>query len=271
MKIESLFIYPIKSLAGIELQRSKMEIQGLEYDRRWLLLDRKGKFLTQRNDSQMALIKTAITTDHLIVEKENCGSLKIPLTEPTTTLKKVKIWNDETEAYPASPEASEWFSDILGKKCELVRISAQSIRINTLPHRGDKKRVSFADSQPILITNLASLKDLNSRLKTPVEMSRFRANIIVNTGVAYEEDNWRGFTINDLSFKITKACGRCKVITIDQNSGEVSAQNEPFATLAKYRLNNKSVNFGMRAKWLPCGNETNYTLKVGDSVLPEYR
>ncbi len=273
MKLNSIFIYPIKSLSGIELTAAEMQIQGLQYDRRWMLIDEKGKFLTQRNDAQMALIKTAISKESLLVKKEGFGTISIPLHEARSghvsgnenaPLEPIKVWNDLTEATDTGRETAEWFSDLLGRKCRLMRISAKAVRKNTLPHRNDEKQVSFADSQPILIVNEASLKELNTRLETPILMERFRANFVVDSSVAYEEDDWKTFRVSGLNFKITKACGRCNVINIDQQTA--IANKEVFDTLATYRFFKKNVNFGMRAKWLPTGEEQSTFVQIGDEV-----
>lgn len=267
MKLISIYIYPIKSLAGIKLASAKMEIQGLQYDRRWMLIDEKGKFLTQRNDANMALIKTALSNESLLVKKEGFGTINIPLSgNENAPLEPIKVWNDLTEAADTGPETSEWFSDLLGRKCRLMRISAKAVRKNTLPHRNDEKQVSFADSQPILIVNEASLKELNARLETPILMERFRANFVVDSGVAYEEDDWKTFRVSGLNFKVTKACGRCNVINIDQQTG--IANKEVFDTLSNYRFFKKNVNFGMRAKWLQTGKEESTFVQIGDEVTP---
>jgi len=263
MILKSMFIYPVKSLRGIELKEAKMQIQGLEYDRRWMVLDENGEFLTQRNIPEMALVETEISDEFLILRKEGFGSVNVPLAEKEQELSSVMVWKDETVGYMESEEVSIWLTKVLGQKCSLTRMPSSAMRNSP---KGEKQ-VSFADSQPVLIVNEKSLEELNSRLEVPILMSRFRANFVVEANEAWEEDNWKGFKIGKTEFEITKACGRCSVVTIEQETGE-KVSKEPLTTLAKYRFFNKNVNFGMRAKW----NETavaekEVLIKVGEKVV----
>lgn len=257
-----MFIYPVKSLGGIELKEAKMQIQGLEYDRRWMVLDENGEFLTQRDIREMALVKTEISDEFLILTREGFGSVKVPLAEKEQELSPVKVWKDKTVGYMESEEVSLWLTKALGQKCNLMRMPSSAIRNSP---KGDKQ-VSFADSEPILIANEKSLEELNSRLEVPIPMSRFRANFIVEATEAWEEDNWKGFKIGETEFEITKGCGRCMVVTIDQDTGEKFSK-EPLATLAKYRVFGKNVNFGMRAKWNDIAGEKEALIKVGEEVV----
>lgn len=261
MILKSIFIYPIKSIAGIELQQAKMQAQGLEYDRRWMLLDQNGKFLTQRDDSNMALIQPEISEEFLILKKEGFESLQVPLKEDKNqVMTPVQVWDDKTICYDVGAEAGEWFSEVLQQKCSLVRIPSTAVRQSTVgKHAG--KQSSFADSDPILIVNETSLVELNSRLEVPVPMNRFRGNFVVEAPEAWEEDRWKGFQIGDVKFEITKPCGRCQVITIDQQTGE-KISKEPLKTLATYRKIGKNVAFGMRGKLANMKEE--FTVKVGD-------
>ncbi len=266
MILKNIYIYPVKSLAGIELSAAKMEVHGLEFDRRWILIDDRGKFVTQRNDAKLTQIKTAIRDGFLILETRGQMALQIPLEQKNTIVEKVKIWGDLSQGIDEGVDAAKWFKSALGIDCKLFKMAPDAIRKSSIPFRKEPKKVSFADSQPILITNETSLEELNSRLDSPVPMSRFRTNFVVKAPLAFEEDNWKFFTIGDTKFKVKKACGRCNVINIDQITGEISKQKEPFETLSTYRFFNKNVNFGMRCK---LAGEDSKMIRIGEEVRSE--
>jgi len=261
MFLKSIFIYPVKSLCGIDLKEAKMQAQGLQYDRRWMLLDENGKFLTQRDDAKMTLIKTSIDDKFLNFKREGFESFRVPLAEDENqVMKPVEVWDDKTICYNVGAEVGEWFSDVLKQKCSLIRIPSIAVRQSTIgKHEG--KQSSFADSDPVLVVNETSLAELNSRLEIPVPMNRFRGNFVVETSEAWEEDYWKSFQIGDVNFEITKPCGRCPVIMIDQETGK-QISKEPLKTLAKYRKIGEKVLFGMRGKLV--NPEKEFLVKVGD-------
>jgi len=264
MILKSIYIYPVKSLGGIELSEAKMEVHGLEFDRRWILIDDRGKFVTQRNDAKLTQIKTAIQDGFLVLKTKGQMDLQIPLVQKNTTSEEVKIWADLSQGIDAGTDAAKWFKSAIGIDCRLLKMAPDAIRTSSIPFRKGAKKVSFADSQPILITNESSLEELNARLDSPVPMNRFRTNFVVKASQPFEEDNWKFFTIGNTKFKVTKACGRCNVINIDQITGATT--KEPFETLSTYRFFNKNVNFGMRCK-LAGGSEETSVIRVGDEVL----
>ena len=254
-------MYPVKSLGGIELKEAKMQAQGLQYDRRWMLLNENGNFLTQRDDAKMTLIKTSIDDEFLNFKRAGFESFRVPLSEDENqVMSPVKVWDDKTICYDVGAEAGEWFSDVLKQKCSLVRIPSIAVR-QSMIGKHDGKQASFADSDPILIVNETSLAELNSRLETPIPMSRFRGNFVVATPEAWEEDHWKSFQIGNVNFEITKPCGRCPVIMIDQETGE-QISKEPLKTLAKYRKIGEKVLFGMRGKLVNPKEES--LIKIGD-------
>lgn len=269
MTLKHIFIYPVKSLAGIEVSSSKMEVHGLEYDRRWMFVDEKGKFVTQRNDAQLTQVKTEISDDNLILKKKGQSDFHIPLkkkfeNEPI----EVKVWSDLVKAYDEGEEVSGWMRSATGTACRLYRQIPDAIRHSSIPFRKDTKKVSFADSQPVLITNEKSLEDLNSRLTKPVEMSRFRANFVVDASTAFEEDNWKMVEVAETQFKVVKPCGRCNMTNIDQLTGEVF--KEPFQTLSTYRYFGKKVVFGMYLK-LAKEDLAGKVFSVGNEVKVDYK
>lgn len=244
LRLSEIYIYPIKSLGGISLASSTAEERGLKYDRRYLLVDENGIFLTQRDIPQMALLKLSLTESGFrVLNTKNDLYLNIPL-EPTSKERvKVKIWNDVCSAVQVSQEADIWFSNALNKKCSLVYMPDGEKRIVEKKIFSKNHIVSFADAYPYLIIGQSSLDDLNSRLEFPLPMNRFRPNFVFSGGNPYIEDDWKNFKIGEVQFKAVKPCARCMIITTNQDTAEVG--HEPLKTLASYRKIDAKVMFGM--------------------------
>lgn len=244
-KLSQIFIYPIKSLGGIPLLSSIAEERGLKYDRRWMLIDENDSFLTQRQYPQMALLNVTIEGEFLSVSLKLDASEKIslPLLSSSKKTLSVKIWEDTCPAELVSPEADNWFSEILKVKCRLVRMPESTKRLVDQKYSPEKKSVSFADGYPFLIIGQASLDDLNEKLPQPLPINRFRPNFVFTGGEPYEEDNWKQFKIGEVVFSALKPCARCMITTINQDTSERGF--EPLTTLASYRKKDSKVLFGM--------------------------
>lgn len=265
LTLSEIFVYPIKSLGGISLSEAVVEPRGLQFDRRMMLVDENGIFLTQRTYPQMALFKTSIIDNKLIVTYSKSNqSIQLPLNaERDSVLQKIKvrIWDDICEASIISKEANDFFSDTLSIKCSLVYMPENEKRIVD-PNKKyvyDEHIVSFADGYPFLIVGKSSLDELNRRLKTPISINRFRPNFVFTGGKAFEEDQWKNFQISDIKFRAVKPCARCVITTTDQQTAERS--NEPLKTLATFRRDGNKVLFGMN---LVCYNLGK--VKVGDQI-----
>jgi uncharacterized protein YcbX len=258
MKVESLHIYPVKSLRGISVKEAELTPKGLKYDRSWMLVDEKGKFISQRTIPQMALLNTRIEKKDLHVSSEN-EQILIPLDMRSDNEILTSIWKDKVVSAEVSSEISEWFSDVLGKKCKLVSYVKGHERIRELDDLPWKTPVSYADGYPFLLIGTESLNDLNRRLENPVFMDRFRPNIVVKTVTAYTEDSWSSIQIGDGEFLMIKPCVRCVMTTINQQSAAVG--EEPLKTLSQYRKVNGGIHFGVNA-CLRFGE----IIKVGDLV-----
>ena len=244
LNLSEIYIYPIKSLGRISLQTSEVELRGLKYDRRYLLVDENKMFMTQRDYPQMALLKLSIVESgfNVLNIKDNSNTI-IPLESQSTEVIKVKIWHDLCDAVQVNKELDNWFSSALNKECSLVYMPDTEKRIVEKKYIDDEHIVSFADAYPFLIIGQASLDDLNSRLKIPLPMDRFRPNFVFSGGEPYEEDNWKDFLIGHLKFKAVKPCARCVITTTDQATA--IRNEEPLKTLSNYRKINNKVIFGM--------------------------
>lgn len=242
--LQNIYIYPIKSLGGISLSESQVVETGLEHDRRWMLTDKKGNFLSQRTFAQMALLQVTVESGGLLIDhkKRLLEPLFIPFGESTGRQIQVTIWDDVCTALEVGKEANEWFSDALGIKVQLVYMPATTRRLVDRNYASDNEIVSFADSYPLLMIGQTSLDDLNQRLQTPVHMNRFRPNLVFAGGAAFCEDLFTKFQIGDVTFEAVKRCSRCVLTTIDQEDG--AKGQEPLKTLATYRTIKNKILFG---------------------------
>lgn len=243
MHLSQVNIYPIKSLGGISVESALVEARGLQYDRRWMLTDRDGMFMTQREFPRMALVEVEIDGYWLYASADAFGTVEIPFEPDRGERQRVTIWNSVCDAEVYRGAVSEWFSDVFGTACQLVRMpDATQRHINPIFDRG-KDIVSFADGYPIMVVSEASLEDLNSRLLReteedigdPLPMNRFRPNLVVSDSEPYIEDSWDRIRIGEAVFRSTKPCERCVITTVNQSTGEFTGK-EPLKTLATYRM-----------------------------------
>jgi uncharacterized protein YcbX len=267
MHVSALFIYPVKSLRGISVTSAEIDALGFVGDRRFMVVDDRNQFLTQRALPRMALIETALTATALVLRAPHGGSCTVPLnsTEPAESV-SVRVWKSEgLVADDAGVEVAVWLSEVLRTPCKLVRIGSRFTR-PVLKDGAEAGRdfVNFADSYPFMILSESSLADLNSRLASPLPMNRFRPSFVVSGCDAYAEDTWTKFRAGDVVFRGARPCARCSITTTNQETAERG--KEPLRTLAMYRrdpVDPTDVNFGRNFI-----HETkNGTLTVGDALI----
>ena len=234
LTLSEINIYPIKSLGGISLQSSEVEERGLKYDRRWVLVDESNKFFTQRDFPEMALIKVALEQDGLKLQHKTktVEPLFIPFEFEHSKTDKVVIWDDTVYGEFYNSQIDDWFSEIIGMKCHLVKMPETTKRMLMTTY-AKNKIVSFADGFPFLIIGQASLDDLNSRMEVPLPMNRFRTNFVFAGGKPFEEDEWKRIKIGETVFDVVKPCARCVITTTNQETAE--RLHEPLLTLSKYQ------------------------------------
>lgn len=263
--VSEIHIYPVKSLRGFSVASANITTRGLEYDRRFMVVDSMGEFLTIRERPAMATVKTAINGDKLILSNIFDDSVVVPLTPLPGALKQVRVWSSTVEAHEVSLEANAMLSESLDTDARLVYMPDSSERTLSPTHGRPGEIVSFADGYPVLIANEASLAELNSRAAArganPVPMNRFRANVIVTGAPAFAEDALGTVHIGNTHFRAVKPCTRCQVTTTDQITGEVLGP-EPLATLTTFRDSPDGVRFGTNLVPIGAG-----TLRLGDSVI----
>lgn len=262
LNLSEINIYPIKSLGGVSLNSCLVEERGLQYDRRWLLVDKNGMFMTQRTYPQMALISVSISKNGLIITHKinrTMRSILIPFNTQENHTVDVIIWSDKCKAVLVGREYNEWFSEALQTECRLVHMPDDEIRLVEKKYTSEDRKVSFADAYPFLIIGQSSLDDLNSRLSVKLPMNRFRTNFVFTGGEPYEEDDWNNFTIGVVKFQAVKPCDRCVITTTDQDTSQ--RNEEPLKTLSTYRKKNNKVLFGMNLISYSYG-----IINVGDSI-----
>jgi uncharacterized protein YcbX len=265
MKLTDIYIYPIKSMGGIRLEAANLLREGLEHDRRWMLVDSSGNFLTQRQVPELVLIQGRMGATGILLSHKNgqYGEVELPFEDmPDSPPFPVKVWNDEVAASTLGGPVAEWLCDVLKIKCELVRIEKNAMRYSLKGQGG--KYVSFADKHPFLIAGEASLAELNRRMEAPVPMSRFRPNLVFSGGKAFIEDTWQEFSIGQARFKSMGLCARCKVTLVDPESGRSSGA-EPLRTLDAFRKMGNEVFFGVWA--MRQGADEGLCIRIGDEVV----
>ena len=265
--LSALNIYPVKGLKGMALAESRCTDRGLEHDRRWMVVDAGGIFLTQREHPRMATIWTDIAGDGLVLAAPDAGEVAVPLDPRPAPALRVRVWDSDCTALAASAAADAWLSDYLGLGCRLVYMPDESRRASNPKYAGPERLVSFADGYAYLAIGEASLADLNARLAAkshpPLPMNRFRPNFVISGSDPYAEDAWSEIRIGGAVLRGVKPCGRCQVTTTDQSTGEVRGP-EPLATLAEFRESAEfGVMFGMNFVTVQPG-----VVRIADAVSP---
>jgi uncharacterized protein len=265
MHVKELWIYPIKSCRGIPLKTAEVNFKGLKWDREFMIVDASGKFITQRHVPEMAQITVEVSAEQLFLSYagNNSETLEfIPNFEGQE--KQVQVWADQTIAIDQGDRVAQWLQKVLDlSDIRLVRQSPQYIRpIDPKYAHKENEPVSFADGYPMLLTNTASLEELNRRIgNQTVQMNRFRPNIVVETTSPFLEDQWRYIRIGGIEFNVIKACSRCIITTTDQKTGQRDPEQEPLRTLQQFRNSRGQVLFGENLVPLNTGN-----LKLDDPV-----
>ena len=280
MTISELRIYPIKSLGGISVPEVVVEAKGFRHDRRFMLVDPGGMFMTQRTNHHMALIDVAIAQTPESGEKLRVWHrhypddvLELPLSASAQTEDKadpcdtmlVTVWDStDIPALTVSDKADRWFSKVLETPCRLVYMPNTTHRAVDPAYAHHDEAVSFADGYPYLLIGQASLDYLNQRLPEPIGMIRFRPNIVVGGSSPNDEDAWAHFRAGGIDFYGVKPCARCVLTTIDPETGQQG--KEPLRTLTTYRRWQKKILFGQNVLAKPANEPIVGTLCVGQPV-----
>jgi hypothetical protein len=275
-RIARLFVYPVKSCAGVELTESLLTEMGLDLDRAWMVVDETNEFLSQRDEPRMALVKVQLKHHEVVLRAPGMLALHLAI-EAVDSPRRVRVWDDEVDAWDMGAVAAQWFTDFLQRPCRLVRFDPEVRRLSNTKWTGGVEALNqFSDGYPLLVTSEGSIAELNRRLQeaghAPVGIERFRPNIVLAGLEANDEDRLDEIRIaadREVVLKPVKPCTRCSIPDIDPATGISSP--EVNAALRAYRSNaamNGAITFAMNAIVL---QGVDATLRVGQDVTANWR
>jgi uncharacterized protein YcbX len=257
--VKEIYIYPIKSLAGISCQQALAEEMGFENDRRWMLIDAENQMITQREHRIMSQFYPQISGGKISITFQD-QKHEFSIDEHLDNSIEVNVWDDKSEVIEVNESTSKWFSEHLGFECKLVKIIKNGDRKHESSKLKETFNVSLADGYPYLMIGSQSLDFLNEKLTDKITVLRFRPNIVISTETPHEEDDFTTFKIGEVDFKNIKTCERCIMVNNDPENGKL--KKEPLKTLSKYRVVNNSVLFGTNVVSLNSG-----IITVGDEIV----
>jgi uncharacterized protein len=275
--IARLFVYPVKSCAGIEVHEALVTETGFDLDRAWMVVDEGGGFVSQRELPRMALVRPQIKLSEVILRAPGMLALHLSIATVEEPM-RVRVWDDEVPAFDMGAVAAQWFSDFLGRKLRLVRFDPEHRRRSNLQWTGGAEALNqFSDGYPVLLASTASLDQLNEKLAAqghgPVGIERFRPNIVLSGLEAHDEDRLDLLHIatdeGEVQLRPVKPCPRCPIPNIDPATAAVDTIVTD--TLQGYRQNpvvGGAVSFGMNAIVVE-GVER--TLRVGQAVTAGWK
>ncbi len=264
LQLKGIYIYPIKSIKGVSLQETYAGERGLEYDRRWMLIDENKVFITQRNFHELALIDLNLEKDHMVLSHRslNTSNMKIPLKIHDGQIILSTIWDDRVNLIWPKLTADEWFSNLLKTRVRLVYMPDDSPRRIDPKYVSKSMNTSLSDGYPYLLVNQTSLADVSDKAGFKLKIERFRPNLVVKTQNPFEEDSWKKLAIGEINFQVVKPCARCVLTTIDPETGIPG--NEPLKTLSSYRKVDNKILFGQNMI-----AENKGIIRVGDEIKLE--
>ncbi|MFT7005879.1 MAG: hypothetical protein ACJAXJ_000381 [Colwellia sp.] len=263
--VSDLYIYPIKSTMGISLPQASINELGLAFDRRFVISDNSGQFISARTEPTLCLVTTILTEHGITLSAPAMPTLLLVYENFSEQYQNVNVWDDEIAAQLCSTKANLWFSDYLQRPCQLLYFGQASSRVRK-PNTDNARKVAFADGYPLLLISQASLNDLNEHLlasnQKTVSMANFRPNIVVDNCLPFAEDGWQYIRIGEIEFKVSKPCERCILTTVNPENGIKNPEQQPLSTLKTYRQTiSGEVLFGQNLIPLTRGN-----IKQGDKL-----
>ena len=276
--IARLFVYPVKSCAGIEVQEALLTDTGLDLDRAWMVVDANGLFLTQRALPRMALIRPQLKSEEMVLRAPGMLALHVAIDAVEAPI-TVTVWRDTVPAWDMGPVAAQWFSDFLVQPCRLVRFDPEQRRLSSMDWTGGVEAPNqFADGFPVLIASEASVQELNRRLQAgghaTVGIERFRPNVVLAGVEPYDEDRVDlvrvdGGAEGELHLQPVKPCARCPIPDIDPATAESSpAVGDTLRTYRQDKRLDGAITFGMNAIVRQGAGQM---LRVGQRVAADLR
>jgi len=241
--LSAVHVFPIKSCAPLPVDEAVVEPRGLAHDRRWVVTDADGRFLTGRQHPRLTLLRAVPERGGLALSAPGMSSLRLDAPKANGRI-EVTVWKNTVDALPAPAEADAWISTFLGMPARFVFMDEACVRAVDPTYAKPGDEVSFADAFPLLLISQAALDALNAKLATPVPMLRFRPNLVVAGTEPHAEDEWKRIRIGDVEFDLVKPCSRCVFTTVDFMRGGFDPSGEPLRTLITYRRGERGVTFG---------------------------
>lgn len=258
--LTSIHVYPVKSCGAIDLDEAEVLPQGLALDRRWMLVDANGRFITQRKHPQMARIRVSIVDSVMRFEFDQQAPLELPLKPAAGPRLMVDVWEDTVDALDLTDLCGDWFQQIFAQPVSLVYMDAIAKRIIKAKYQVQPQdTVSFADGLPLLLATHTSLKYLEEKVGTSLGMARFRPNVVVTGGDPFSENDWKRVRIGSIEFDVTNPCVRCEITKVDQQTGEKWDSTQPLSALTDIRGYKTKAMFGVNLVPRGAGN-----IHVGD-------
>lgn len=261
MHVSQLYLYPLKSARGYSVSRHTLDARGPQWDRRWMLVDNDGKFLTQRQHAVMTQLVARFDDNELQISAPGMPELVVPMFywDMIKSTQAVTVWRDTVPAKIAEGHVNAWFTQVLKQPCRLAFMPNETRRAVDPHYAHNGELTWFSDGFPLLLTTEASLQQFNQWLGSDIEMARFRPNIVINGNSAFAEDQWQRLRIGTVEFQVAKPCSRCAIPTLDPITGE--RNTAVFATLKAHRSRDGEVFFGQNL--IPQGVGE---IHVGDTV-----
>ncbi|MBX3689450.1 MOSC domain-containing protein [Dokdonella sp.] len=259
-RVSALHVYPIKSCAPWTVDEAVVGPRGFDGDRRWMVVDAQGRFITARKQPRLVLIRAEAAGAGLRLQAPAMPSQRLHAA-PDLPRISAQVWESTVQAQAGCPEADAWISRFLGQSARFVHMDAACVRSVSADYGDEGDEVSFADGFPLLLISQAALDGLNERLAMPVPMLRFRPSLVVAGTAPHAEDDWCRIRVGAIEFDVVKPCTRCVFTTVDLEHGTFDPAGEPLKTLMGYRRTPKGVRFGQNL--IPRGRGV---LRVGDAV-----
>ncbi len=258
--LSALHVFPVKSCAPLALDSAVVEPRGLAHDRRWIVTDAGGRFLTGRQHPRLTLLRALPERDAIALSAPGMPPLQLQAPRDAARC-EVVVWANTVAALPAGSQADAWISAFLGMPARLAYMDDACARPVNPDYAKPGDEVSFADAFPLLLISQGALDALNAKLPAPVPMLRFRPNFVVANTAPHAEDGWKRVRVGAVEFDVVKPCSRCVFTTVDFERGAFDPSGEPLRTLTTYRRGERGVTFGQNV--IPRGTGT---VRVGDTV-----
>ena len=259
--LSALHIFPVKSCAPLVLDTATVEPRGLRHDRRWIVTDENGRFLTGRQHPRLTLLHAVPDGDAIALSAPGMPPLRLDAPAAAAARVDVVVWANTVAALPAPDVANAWIGAFLGMPARLAYMDDACARPVNPDYAKAGDEVSFADAFPMLLISQGALDALNGKLAAPVPMLRFRPNFVVANTAPHAEDGWKRVRVGEVEFDVVKPCSRCVFTTVDFERGEFDPSGEPLKTLTTYRRGERGVTFGQNIIPRASG-----AVRVGDDV-----